>query len=190
MTCNSTDRPNIQPPADFEHLVIDVRVQYKTGRSDLFRHAGRQVASATSDVQRLVARPQSGAAQREVLPDTVQATRHQGIHDVLLRCNRIKDRAHPAGFFGGGDGLEAEMSLFHAPRFLPRVLWLYSRVRIVPCRTRSNRHTAAAAAIFSDSVAPGMGIATMSFAASSTARDSPAPSLPNTRPMVPLRSVS
>src|SRR5690606_37758907 len=57
------------------------------------------------------ARTDRGAADGKGLPDTVQPTRHQIVHDVVTRGHRMKDLGDLARLFAFGDGLKAEMGI-------------------------------------------------------------------------------
>ena len=99
--------------AGAQHRLVDVGVHDHAALADLLGEQPRHVAGAAGDVQHAVARLEVGHGQRVALPGAVQAHRHQVVHDVVARSDRVEHAAHAPSLGGLVDGLEAEMGGAH-----------------------------------------------------------------------------
>lgn len=100
-------------PAHAQHGFVDVGVHHLAGGADLLGEGQGQVARAARDVQRPVAFLEIGHHHRIGLPGTVQTTRHQVVHDVVARSDRVEHAAHAAGLLALVHRLESEMCGAH-----------------------------------------------------------------------------
>ena len=96
-----------------EHRLVDVAVDDEAARADRAGEGARQVAGAAGDVEDAVAGTHARDADRVGLPEAMQAERHQVVHDVVLRRDRVEDAAHPLGLGLLVDGAEAEVGVAH-----------------------------------------------------------------------------
>ena len=67
-----------------EHLRIDVGEHDESTGAHLAQHAEREITGAARHIQRLLARAQVRARQREALPQTMRAGRHEIVHHVVV----------------------------------------------------------------------------------------------------------
>ncbi len=95
--------------ADLEHGGVDIRQYHLTGGADQTGELARQIAGATGNVQHPVTRPHPGQLDGEALPQAVNATGHEVVHQVVLGRNRVEYLGHLAGFLRLVHGLKAEM---------------------------------------------------------------------------------
>ena len=96
-------------PTCSQHGFVDVGMNHSTCCPHFFGERQRQIAGAACNVQNLVALFELGHLQRVGFPHTVQACRHQVVHDVVFGRYRIKNTPDMLGFFLLIDGFEAEM---------------------------------------------------------------------------------
>ena len=83
--------------ADREHVGIDVADGGAETRAGRFRGAEGNVAGAAGDVEQCVGAVALRRVERvdhDVLPDAVQASRHQVVHQVVALCHAVKHVVH------------------------------------------------------------------------------------------------
>ena len=93
-----------------EHGVVDVGQPHLTGLADLARKSQRQVAGTTRDVEHARAFAHAAAIDGERLPQAMQPTRHQVVHQVVAIGDGIEHTGHAPGLVGLGDVFVAEVS--------------------------------------------------------------------------------
>lgn len=76
--------------ADLEHRGVDVGQHHLAGRADQARELPGQVAGAAGDVEHAVPAAHAGQLDGEALPQAMDATGHQVVHQVVLGCHRVK----------------------------------------------------------------------------------------------------
>ena len=98
--------------ADLEHVGIDVADGGAKAGARRLGGAERDVAGAAGDVEqreRRVAPRRIERVDHDVLPDPVQAHRHQIVHQVVARRHAVKHVVHQRLLVAQGDVPEAEM---------------------------------------------------------------------------------
>lgn len=109
--------------ADLEHRGVDVGQHHLAGRADQARELPGQVAGAAGDVEHAVPAAHAGQLDGEALPQAMDATGHQVVHQVVLGCHRVKylgDLLRLLAFrnvlvaeVGGGFGVGAFAGIVH-----------------------------------------------------------------------------
>ena len=100
-------------PADVEHRGIDVRHRHLSPRRG---EAEGDVAGAAGHVEDLLAAAGLHPPHEHVLPVTVEAARHEVVHQVVAAGDIGEDAADPLRLLLGADILEAERNLVHRGR--------------------------------------------------------------------------
>ena len=90
-----------------QHGGVDVGQQHRPAAT--FQPAEADVAGAAGQVQQPVLRARVQRGEEDVLPGTVDAQRHQVVHQVVARRHAVEHRAHHAGFLVPRDLAEAEI---------------------------------------------------------------------------------
>ena len=134
---------------DREHRAVDVGEPHLARRPDAARERAREVARAAGDVEHAVARPHAAHRDRERLPQAVQAERHQVVHQVVLRRDRLEDAGDLAGLLASGTCSKpkcvspacADQCVAQLP---PRAagLAVVSTSRLAPAASRRSRYSA------------------------------------------------
>src|SRR5690606_27114484 len=85
--------------ADPQHGVVDIRQHHQPLGADEAGELGGQVAGAAGDVQYPLARAHTGHLDGEVLPQAVDAPRHQVVHQIVLGGHGVEHPGDMAGLF-------------------------------------------------------------------------------------------
>jgi hypothetical protein len=72
------------------------------------QEAKGDVAGAARHIEEFLARTRIRHIDQGILPEPVDAARHQVVHQVVARGHAFEHPAHHAGLFGRRDVLEAE----------------------------------------------------------------------------------
>ena len=110
---NIVDQPTIAQfiTPDFQHSVVNVCQRDPPGRPNQARELGGQITGATGNIQDFVPRSCICTVNGVALPQTVNAHRHQVIHDVVFCRHRVKHIGHQRGFLLFVDLLKAKVGL-------------------------------------------------------------------------------
>ena len=92
-----------------EHRRVDVGEQHLPAAADAARELPGQIPRAARDVEDALPRAHARLLDREPLPDPVDAERHQVVHDVVARRDRVEHLADQRGLLAGADGAIAEV---------------------------------------------------------------------------------
>src|SRR5450830_32743 len=92
-----------------QHRFIDIGMPYLTGFTRLLDKLFGQVTSTASNIEHLKAWTNASLGDSKNLPDAVQTTRHDVIHDVVFSCNRVKYLSNLMYFLLFVDGGVTEM---------------------------------------------------------------------------------
>nr|WP_267879866.1 hypothetical protein [Franconibacter helveticus] len=98
--------------AHFQHRVVDVRQHYPTALAHQAGEFSGQVARAASEIQHALPATHAATVNRKALPQTMNAKRHQVVHDVVFRGHRMKHLRDFIGFFRFRYSLEAKVRCF------------------------------------------------------------------------------
>ena len=115
-----------------QHGFVDVGVDHLTGRADLLGKSHCQVAGATRDVEHARAFAHIGDQHRVGLPGAMQAQRHQVVHQVVARRNRVEHAPYALRLLRFVDRFKSEMGGTH--RFDVRVIYTSSSALTPPGR--------------------------------------------------------
>ena len=95
-----------------QHGAIDVREHHEPALTDLFFESTCEITRAAGDVERPLTRSQVGLRERELLPDPMQASRHQIVHQVVFGGHRVENAANALRLVAPGDFFETEVGGF------------------------------------------------------------------------------
>ena len=82
----------------FQHGGVDICENHLALRPHQARESGGEIAGATSDIENGLPGARSAELDRITLPQTMNPTGHQVIHQVIAASYRVKDAAHHACF--------------------------------------------------------------------------------------------
>ncbi len=94
-----------------QHRRVDVREDDEPALPHLLRHPRGEVAGAASQIQRLLPGAQIGEAEGELLPQPVQPTGHEVVHDVVVAGDRVEHAAHATRLVVPGHALVTEVGV-------------------------------------------------------------------------------
>src|SRR5690606_6468484 len=85
--------------AHIEHGVVDVCQYHVAFVTHDAREFCGQVTRTTAQIQNTLPRTRAGTINRETLPQTMNPARHQIVHDVVFRRNRVEYFRYLGYFF-------------------------------------------------------------------------------------------